>query len=60
MLACWMDRELKQLTEHADNLVRQAANIEDERDARMKLIGAIQSLTKCVELMGAVLHDPQQ
>jgi hypothetical protein len=55
-----MNPELKKLTEHADNLVRQAASIQDEREARMKLIGAIQSLSKCVELIGAALHNPQQ
>jgi len=48
-------RDLERFTKHADDLVRQAANIQSEKDARMKLIGAIQSLTKCIELIAAEL-----
>jgi hypothetical protein len=48
-------KEIKLLTENADRLVRQAANIQSEKDARMKLVGAVQSLTKCIELIAAEL-----
>jgi hypothetical protein len=49
-----MDAEqIKLLTENADRLVGQAANIQSEKDARLNLIGAIQSLTKCIELIAA-------
>ena len=51
-----MDAEqIKLLTGNADQLVRQAANIQSEKDARLNLVGAIQSLTKCIELIAAEL-----
>jgi hypothetical protein len=49
--------ELKLLTENADRLVREAANIQSEKDARLNLVGAIQSLTKCIELIAAELEN---
>jgi hypothetical protein len=55
MLGAMEAEEIKQLTEHAENLVREAARDESEKEARQKLIGAIQSLTKCIELIAAEL-----
>jgi histone H3/H4 len=47
--------EIKLLTENVGRLVKQAAKAESEKVARANLMGAIQSLTKCVELITAEL-----
>ena len=49
-------KEIKQLAEHAEGLARQALNIQSEPDAKLKFVGAIQSLAKCIEEIVAQLE----
>jgi hypothetical protein len=49
-------KQIRQMAGHAENLAMQATNIQSEPDAKLKFVGAIQSLAKCIELIVAELE----
>ena len=49
-------KQIKQMAEHAEGLARQALSIQSEPDAKLRFVGAIQSLVKCIELIVAELE----
>ncbi len=49
-------KQIKQMAAHAEGLATHAVSIQSEPDAKLKLVGAIHSLVKCIELIVAELE----